>query len=127
MEEWQAVAVFYRTAELDGEVVNIYVNGDYQASLPKESFSPVAVCANGSLFSSSFSRSHGFGNRTDGVRYNLEAGQVNYIKVVQTANGQLGFEKVNLHEAKEDFNQLRGEIRHTLPRVITQKDCNQNG
>lgn len=126
MEEWQAVAVFYRGAEFDGEAVNVYVNGDYQASLAKESFSPVSVCANRPLFSLSFSRSHKFGNRTDGVRYNLTAGQVNYIKVVQTANGQLAFEQVDEATAKTDFVKLKGEIRHTLPRVTTKNDCNHN-
>lgn len=69
----QALAVFYRTADFQAPALNVYVNGDYQASLLDKSFTPVTVCANNQLISTSYSSTHQFGNRTQGNRHNLAA------------------------------------------------------
>lgn len=119
----QAIAVFYRTEQFDGEGVNVYVNGDYQASLLERSYSPVAVCANNPHFSASLISRKQFGNRTQGVNYDLTAGAVNYFKLVQNAKGEYTFEVVEEAQAKADLETLKGEVRHTLPRVVTKQRC----
>lgn len=121
--EQQAIVVFYRTDETPNDGVNIYVNTDYQVSLLERGFSPVAVCANKPLFSASAVSNERFGNRTDGVRYNLKKGEVNYVKVVRQADRHFAFEMVSEDVAKADFTRLKGEVRHNLPRVTKQNHC----
>lgn len=122
LKDNQALAVFYRTAALAGEGVNVYVNGDYQASLLDRSYSPVAVCADNSLFSASWVSNRIWGNRTEGERFALTKGEINYIKISQNAQG-LVFERVPAEQAQAELSALKGEIRHTLPRVRSDKAC----
>lgn len=122
LQEKQAIAVFYRAeAETKGSI-NVYVNGDYQASLLQNSFSPVAVCADKPLFSSSYVSGQAFGERVHGLRPSLNEGSINYFKVV-TVNNKPIFEAVSAEQAQADFAGLNGEIRHTLPRVVRTNRC----
>lgn len=123
LKDNQALAVFYRTEKLNGEGVNVYVNGDYQASLLENSYSPVAVCADKPLFSASRVTNQRFGNRTDGVRYELENGKTHYFKLIQKQSGQLSFDAVPAAQAQAELVGLKGEIRHTLPRVVNTQNC----
>lgn len=123
LQDNQALAVFYRTEKLEGEGANVYVNGDYQASILQASYTPVAVCANKPLFSASRVTNKQFGNRTDGIRYELEEGKTHYFKLVQDNKGQLTFEAVPAEQAKAELAGMKGEIRHTLPRVATPNAC----
>lgn len=127
LKDNQSLAVFYRTDKLDGEGVNVYVNGDYQASVLAQSYSPVAVCADKPLFSASRVTNKQFGNRTDGVRYELEEGKTHFFKLVQDSKGQLTFEAVSADQAKAELGGMKGEIRHTLPRVVTGNACESVG
>lgn len=127
LKDNQALAVFYRTDNLDGEGINVYVNGDYQASVLAHSYSPVAVCANKPLFSASRVTNKQFGNRTDGLRHELEEGKTYFFKLVQDNKGQLTFESVPTEQAKAELGGMKGEIRHTLPRVVTGNACDTVG
>lgn len=121
--ENQAVAVFYRNADFEGKAVNIYVNGDYQASLLEKGFSPVTVCVNKPLFSTSYTDDHKFGNRTNGVRFELQTGKLNYFRMAKDVNGLPVFEAVSAEVAEQELAKLKGEVRHTLPRVVHNNEC----
>lgn len=125
LQDNQALAVFYRNDEVNQTGVNVYVNGDYQASLSTNSYSPVAVCVVKPLFSSSYVTNKKFGNRVDGLRPQLNAGETYYFKLVDV-NGKPSFEAVSAEQAKADLAASQGEIRHTLPRT-TSKTCEQIG
>lgn len=120
--ENQSLAVFYRQADVNGPAVNIYVNSDYQASLLPNAFTPVAVCADKNTFSASYTTNTQFGNRTQGVKYTLPVNQVTYIKVGQTANGQLTFTRMDSSVAEQEVAQLPKESQ-TLPRVAAPTNC----
>ncbi|MBF0751302.1 MULTISPECIES: OmpA family protein [Pasteurellaceae] len=123
INEDKSLAVFYRQNDVNGPAVNIYVNGDYQASLLPNAYTSTMVCAGKSLFSSSFTSSSKFGNRTAGMQYNLPATKVSYIKVGQAANGKLTFTQMDAAIAEQEIAKLPRE-NQTLSRVAT-KDCNQ--
>lgn len=113
--ENQSLAVFYRQDDIQGPAVNIYVDGNYQASLLPNAFTPVAVCADKHLFSSSFTTNTKFGNRTQGVNYTLPVNDVTYIKVTQQ-NGKLTFTRMESAVAEQEVSQLPKE-NQTLSRV----------
>lgn len=125
LQDNQALAVFYRGDAVNQTNVNVYVNGDYQASLTTNSYSPVAVCAAKPLFSSSYVSYKNFGNRVDGVRQLLTAGETYYFKLIDV-NGKPTFEAVSATQAKADLAATKGEIRHTLPRTFN-RECEQIG
>lgn len=116
LKEKQSLVVLYRDDTIPGGAINVYVNGDYQASLLRNSFSPLALCAQQSLFSTSPVRTQQFGNRIEGGHYHLDAGKTHYFKLVSSANGVV-FEPVAAETAKQELAGLNGEIRHTLPRT----------
>ncbi|TCP90149.1 outer membrane protein OmpA-like peptidoglycan-associated protein [Cricetibacter osteomyelitidis] len=117
----QALVVFYRQDDIAGQAANIYVDGNYQASLLPNAFSPIAVCADKHLFSVSFSSANQFGNRTQGVNYTLPVGEVNYVKVSQV-NGKLSFERVESAVGSAAVSKLPKE-NQTLSRVPAPTNC----
>ncbi|OOF35973.1 OmpA family protein [Rodentibacter heidelbergensis] len=120
--ENQSLAVFYRQGDLQGPATNIYVNGDYQASLLPNAYTAVPVCADKHLFSTSFSTNQKFGNRTKGVSHTLPIGEVAYIKVLQESNGQLYLQRVEPSVAEQEIANLPKE-NQTLSRVPNATNC----
>lgn len=113
----QALAVFYRTAEFQGPAVNIYVNGDYQTSLLEQGYSPVVMCANNSLVTSSFVSNKEFGNRTQGANYELAAKEITFFRATKNAVGNPDFEQVDEATARAELKTLKGKVIHTSPRL----------
>ncbi len=124
LEENQSQIVFFRQDDIQGPAVNVYINGNYQASLLPNAFTPVTVCAAKTLISSSFSTNAAFGNRTYGVNYTLPVGQTTFVKVIQDQRGQLTFVRVNEQEAQMAINQLPKE-NQTLSRVPAPEQCGE--
>ncbi|TGZ98377.1 hypothetical protein D3M79_03760 [Rodentibacter pneumotropicus] len=120
--ENQSLAVFYRQNNVQGAAVNMYVNGEYQASLLPNAYSSVAVCSTKNLFASSFSSTKDFGNSTQGVRYTMPVNSVTYFKVIQYAKDKVKLVHVDNAVAEQEVAQLPRE-NQTLSRVNAQ-DCN---
>lgn len=112
----QALAVFYRPSDLQGPAVNVYINGRYQASLLEEGYTPIAVCAEKSLFTASFTTNQKFGNRTQGVTYSLPAQEKTFVRVTTDTNNQPIFERVSQEQAEAEMPS-KGKVTQTLSRV----------
>lgn len=123
LSDKQALAVFYRTADFQGPALNVYINGDYQASLLEKSYSPVAVCASHQLVSASYTTNQQFGNRTQGSSYTLPVKEVAFFRATTDAAGNPAFERVEADVAREELKALNGKVTHTLPRVVSDKEC----
>ncbi|KAE9530298.1 OmpA family protein [Testudinibacter aquarius] len=121
----QGLVVFYREANIDGPAVNIYINGDYQASLLDNGFSAVALCANQNLLTSSLSTNTKGGNRTHGIKFISPSKQITYIKVKQVKNSVPVFEFVKPEVAINELKAVKMQTQ-TLSRV-KQLDCETNG
>lgn len=122
LAENQSLAVFYRQDDLNkGQAINVYIDGNYQASLLPNAFTPITVCADKHLFSASYTTNTQFGNRTKGVSYTLPANKVVYIKVGQQ-NGKLTFTRVKSAVGEQAVSQLPKE-NQTLSRVPAATNC----
>ncbi|OOH87637.1 hypothetical protein BMT54_09665 [Pasteurellaceae bacterium 15-036681] len=124
LSDKQALAVFYRQAEVSGPAVNVYVNSDYHGSLLNDSYKAIPVCATNQVFSASYTTNQKFGNRTQGVSYTLPSKEVAFIKVALDSKGQPTFTRVSEEVAKAEIANLKGKATQTLSRVVTDKDCN---
>lgn len=120
LAEDQALAVFYRQDNINGPAVNVYANGDYQASLRPNTVSPVALCAARQRFNATFVTAERFSDRTAGTSYTLPVGEVAYIKVAQQPDGSLSFTPVAPDVAKQEIKDLP-QATQTLSRVRPQK------
>lgn len=119
----QALAVFYRTADFQGPALNVYIDGDYQASVLDKSYTPVAVCASQQLISTSYKTNQKFGNRTQGTSHILPVKEIAYFRAAKDGSGAPIFERVTPEVAKAELNQLNGKVTHTLPRVKGDRVC----
>ncbi|OOF67207.1 OmpA family protein [Rodentibacter caecimuris] len=117
----QSLAVFYRQDDVQGPAVNIYIDGNYQASLLPNAYTPVTVCADKHLFSGSYSSNARFGNRSQGVNYTLPINEIVYIKVSQQ-NGKLVFSQIESTIGEQAVSQLPKE-NQTLSRVPAPANC----
>ncbi|MGV6989601.1 OmpA family protein [Testudinibacter sp. P80/BLE/0925] len=120
----QGLVVFYRQDHIATPAVNIYINGDYQASLLENGFSTIALCADQHFFSASLSRNDETGNRTKGIKFIAPSQDVTYIKVKQVRNGNPIFEFVKPSIATDELAALQRQTQ-TLSRV-KQQSCNSN-
>lgn len=113
--ENQSLAVFYRQDDVQGPAVNVYIDGNYQASLLPNAYTPIAICADKHLFTASYTTNKQFGNRTQGISQTLPVNEVVYIKVSQQ-NGKLAFTRVESAVGEQAVSQLPKE-NQTLSRV----------
>lgn len=120
--ENQSLVVFYRQSDILGPAVNLYVNGDYQASLLPNAYTPIAVCSAKNLFTSSFVTNTAFGNRSQGVHYVTPVNEIVYVKVIQEKNSKLNFIRVEKSVAEQEIALLPKE-NQTLSRVRTAQNC----
>ncbi|KGQ69517.1 hypothetical protein OA57_11370 [Chelonobacter oris] len=120
----QGLVVFYRDSSVHGPAVNVYVNGDYQTSLLENGFSPIILCADRNLITTSFSTNTGAGNRTQGIKFVTPSQQVTYIKIKQSKRDGLPmFEQVDPEIGFEEVKALQMQSQ-TLSRVLPTA-CNQ--
>lgn len=122
--ENQSLLVFFREGDIQGPAANIYINGNYQASLLSNAVTPVAVCSAQNLLTTSFSSNAQFGNRSQGVNYTLPVGEVSYVKMIQESNGNLNFLRVSAEEAQQVVANLPKE-NQTLSRVPAPANCGE--
>lgn len=113
----QSLAVFYRTENVDGPAVNVYLNGHYHTSLLEKGYSPVTLCANSQQLITASYTNEGFGNRTKGGTHSLVAKEITYFRAVTGKNNSVSFEKVDSEIASNELQGLNGKVAHGLSRV----------
>lgn len=125
MGDKQSRVVFMREeGAVNGPAVNVFVDGDYLASLLGGGYRAAVVCSHGDLVLPSFSRNNRFADRDTGVDYNFVTGETAYVKVVSDAVGQPIFQRVSVQEGEEMLSSLKQETQ-TLPRVKDNRLCDK--
>ncbi|MGV6989593.1 OmpA/MotB family protein [Testudinibacter sp. P80/BLE/0925] len=125
LEDNQSQVIFYRDANaITGPAVNIYVDGDYHASLLPNHYKAIALCAQAHFFSTAFSSNTTFANKDEGIYFIVPAKRSSFIKVVRGNNGEPEFERVDA-ETGERVIQKMSEQKQTLSRVIPATECRE--
>lgn len=122
LADHQALAVFYRPAESHPKAVNLYINGDYQASLLAGSFTTMPVCGTKQQFSASVSRHTAFGNRHTGAHYTLPVQETAYLRVTTNSQGEAILAHVDQATASAEIAALK-QVNTTVSRVKAPRDC----
>ncbi len=125
MGDRQAKVYFYREqGSINGPAVNVFVDGDYLASILDGGYREATVCSTGEQLLPSFTKNTGFADRDTGVDYNFVAGETAYIKIVSDQQGQPIFQRVEAAEGAAAINNLAQQTQ-TLPRTKPNRVCKQ--
>lgn len=114
---------FYRANDIKGPVVNIHVNGRYQASVLPNAKTVVDVCSNNAFFAGTFdSKTEFVDAKAKEVNFTSSLTKNTYVKIAQDATGQLSFVVVESDKAKAEIDKLPS-VKQTISRVPAQ-NCN---
>lgn len=123
----EAGVVFYRrTQDVSGPSVNVYVDGEYLASLLPNGFRYALVCPRSQRLNVEFTGAaydDGYVRKAQGgATYDFPAASISYFKVVSDTTGRPQIMRMRAEEARADLNALK-EQAHTLPRVDVPVNC----
>lgn len=118
-----AGAIFYRPAGAGGPAANIYVNGEYLASLLPGGYRYAELCPYNQRLASAYTGQDPAYNIKAGAGefYDLPKGYVSFFRVVDGGMGP-SLQAVNRATAGRDLGLLREQI-HTLPRLEQNRSC----
>ncbi len=123
MGDKQATVYFYREkGAFVGPAVNVFVDGDYLASIKEGGYRATLVCSTGERIFPSFTKNTGFADRDTGIDYNFEVGTVSYVKILLNKAGLPVFLRVSENEGKQAIGRLAQQTQ-TLPRVKDNRSC----
>lgn len=114
----KANIVVYRTADsVNGAAVNIYVNGEYLASLQDNAYTQQELCPNSQRLYSQFTGlDPAYREKAQlGVFFDLPANQISFFQLVER-QGRPTLEPVSEQEAKAALASMPKQV-NTLPRV----------
>lgn len=118
-----AGAIFYRPAGAGGPAANIYVNGEYLASLLPGGYRYAELCPYNQRLASAYTGQDPAYNIKAGAGefYDLPKGYVSFFRVVDGGMGP-SLQAVNRATAGRDLGLLREQV-HTLPRLEQNRSC----
>ncbi len=114
--------VFFRqpnAGDLAQQPVNLYINGQYQASLVGSTYTEQSLCPGTHRLAVQFNdvqRRHL--TKTEGQPVAIGSTPMQYFRVTETAAGQAGLQSVSAQEASA-LSGLRQLQAHTVPRVVS--------
>ena len=118
-----AGAMFYRPAGAGGPAANVYVNGEYLASLLPGGYRYAELCPYNQRLASAYTGQDTAYNIKAGAGefYDLPQGYVSFFRVIDGGMGPT-LQAVNRATASQELGQLR-EQTHTLPRLEQNRSC----
>jgi outer membrane protein A (fragment) len=118
-----AGAIFYRPAGAGGPAANIYVNGEYLASLLPGGYRYAELCPYNQRLASAYTGQDPAYNIKAGAGefYDLPKGYVSFFRVIDGGMGP-SLQAVNRATAGRDLGLLREQV-HTLPRLEQNRSC----
>lgn len=105
------------------KTVNVYVNGDYLASLKDGGQRMAVMCSHGDNVEIGLSSSKNFIDRKNGVDYNFEVGKDHYIRVAMEGDKPV-FQRLDEEQGKQLLSTLDQETQ-TTPRTHQAKTCDK--
>ncbi|OOH89302.1 hypothetical protein BMT54_06955 [Pasteurellaceae bacterium 15-036681] len=120
LKENQAQVVFYQHDDIH-KPVHLYINGQYQGSLLKSSYSSTVVCAQPANITATFHQNV-FNTHSSSISHPFQTGETLYLKLSTNKQGEPVFEKIAEQDAKNVLTLLKGKATHTISRVVS-RNC----
>lgn len=121
----EASVVFLREKEaIAGQSVNVFVNGEYLASLLPGGFKQSIACIGNNRLTAHYTdvRSRYMEKERQGQMFDVPAGKVSYFRVLGDAQGRPLLEPMDAKAGQAAVDALKEQV-HTLPRVENLRVC----
>lgn len=120
-----ASVVFLREEEaIPGQSVNVFVNGEYLASLLPGGYKQSIACVGNNRLTPKYTnvRTRYLEKENEGQYFDVPAGQVTYFRVVPNASGEPSLQPLDAQTAEQLVDNMKEQV-HTLPRVDKTPVC----
>ena len=125
VKENEASVVFLREKDaIAGKSVNVFVNGEYLASLLSGGFKQSIACVGNNRLTAHYTdvRSRYHEKERQGQMFDVPAGKVSYFRVVTDAQGKPALQALDGKAGQAAVDALKEQV-HTLPRVENRLVC----
>lgn len=129
VNETQASLVFLREeGAIGGKPVNIFVNGEYLASLQEGGFKQSVACAGNNRLTAHYTdvRSRYLEKERQGQIFDVPAGKVSYFRVTADVKGKPELQAMDSNAGQAAVGTLKQQM-HTLSRVENLRQCGKPG
>lgn len=106
----------------EDEAINIYVNGEYLASLLAQGAASVQLCQGSNKLLASYTdiKKRYLDKQSEGQHYSIPAEKISYFQIEKNSQGSPIFRKIT----SEQFENMQiNKQRHTLSRVDKRSEC----
>lgn len=123
-ENAASVVLLREEGAVQGQSVNVFVNGEYLASLLPGGYKQSIACVGNNRLTPRHTnvRTRYLEKEREGQYFDVPAGQVSYFKVVADASGAPSLQPVDAQTGQELVNNMKVQV-HTLPRVDKTPVC----
>lgn len=123
-QNWASVVFVRENNALSGAATNVFVNGEYLASLLPGAFKQSIACVGNNRFTVRHTdvSSQYFEKEREGQYFEVPAGVVSYFRVVADAKGMPALAPLDPKDGQALVGKMKEQV-HTLPRVDNRKTC----
>lgn len=119
--------IIYRPKSVSSDLaINIYIDGEYQASLLSGSFTQAVICPGNHNFTIAYTNilTKYKEKKIIGQKFFTKAKRLIYLSVVSSKDKTIHLEKLSSSEASEGIKKLNTIQNHTITRVA-KRNCNK--
>jgi len=114
-----SIVIFRPKDSINGPAVNIFIDGEYQASLLPDAYTQASVCAGAHHLTVSYTNilTHYKEKEVIGQKVSLQKAKVGYFRIVSFKDRSMKLEELPATQAQEEIKKLTNRQNHTIPRV----------
>lgn len=123
-----SIVIFRPKDTISGPAVNIFIDGEYQASLLPDAYTQAPICAGVHHLSIAYTNilTQYKEKKTIGQKINPQVNLVSYYRLVSLSDKSMHLEELTSSQALEGIKKLSTRQNHTIPR-ISQRNCDKSG
>lgn len=123
-----SVVIFRPKDSINGPAVNVFIDGEYQASLLPEAYTQAPVCGGIHHMTVAYTNilTRYREKKIIGKKINPQTDQISYYRIVSNSDKSMRLEEVSSEQALKSIKKLSIRQNHTIPR-ISQRNCDKPG
>lgn len=121
-----SIVVFRPKDSINGPAVNIFIDGEYQASLLPEAYTQASVCGGEHRLTVAYTNilTRYKEKKIIGKKINPQANQLSYYRIVSNSDKSMSLEEIPPSQALANIKKLSIHQNHTISR-ISQRHCDK--
>jgi hypothetical protein len=114
-----SIVIFRPKDSINGPAVNIFIDGEYQASLLPDAYTQASVCAGAHHLTVSYTNilTHYKEKKVIGQKIVPQKGRVSFFRIISLDDKSMRLEQLNPKQGIEGIKNLTVRQNHTVPRI----------